>query len=79
MGSPDGSFVANRQLVAALRAAAGQHGAAIFRFHTGPESMFLRALAIIRLKCTFRHDLFSKRTTRLAEAHFQVKFKTFSV
>ena len=57
MGVPDGSFVAHRQLVTAPRAAARQHGAAIFRFHPGPESVSLRALAIIRLKCTFRHGL----------------------
>ena len=27
------------------------HGSAIFRFHPGPESVSLRALAIIGLKC----------------------------
>lgn len=59
MGRPDCSFVADRQLVAALCAAARQHGAAILGFHPGPESMSLRALAIIRLKCTFRHWLSS--------------------
>jgi len=68
MGVPDSSFVADRQLVAAASAAARQHGAAILRFHPGPESVSLRALAIIGLKCTFRHGLsslapnFRKRT-----------------
>lgn len=57
MGVPDSSFVADRQLMAAASAAARQHGAAILRVHTGPESVGLRALAIIRLKCTFRHGL----------------------
>ena len=69
MGVPDSSFVADGQFVAALGAAARQHGAAILRFHPGPESVSLRALAIIRLKCTFRHWLSSSRTTRVAEAH----------
>lgn len=57
MGVPDGSLVADRQLMAAPSATARQHGAAILRFHPGPESVSLRALAIIRLKCTFRHGL----------------------
>jgi len=55
MGVPDSSFVADRQLVAAPSAAARQYGAAILRFHPRPESVRLRALAIIGLKCTFRH------------------------
>jgi len=57
MGVPDSSFVADRQLVAATGPPARQYGAAILRFHPGPESVSLRALAIIRLKCTFRHGL----------------------
>ena len=69
MGVPDSSFVADGQLVAALGATARQHGAAILRFHPGPESVGLCALAIIRLKCTFRHWLSSSRTAQLAEAH----------
>ena len=69
MGIPDSSFVADRQFVAAASAAARQHGPAILRFHPGPESVSLRALAIIGLKCTFRHWLSSSRTTQLAEAH----------
>ena len=64
MGVPDSSFVADRQLMAAPRAASGQYGAAIFRFHPGPESVGLRALAIIGLKCTFRHGLSSSARTR---------------
>jgi hypothetical protein len=59
MGVPDSSFVADRQLMAAPRAAARKHGAAIFGLHPGPESVSLRALAIIGLKCTFRHGLSS--------------------
>jgi hypothetical protein len=59
MGVPDSSFVADRQFMSAPSAAARQHGAAILRFHPGPESMSLRALAIIGLKCTFRHGLSS--------------------
>ena len=59
MGIPDSSFVADRQLMAAARATAREHGAAILRFHPRPESMGLGALAIIGLKCTFRHRLSS--------------------
>jgi hypothetical protein len=65
MGVPDCSFVADRQLVAASSAAAREHSAAILRIHTGTEPVNLRALAIIRLKSTFRHDLSSLG----AEAH----------
>jgi hypothetical protein len=65
MGVPDSSFVADRQLMAAPSAAARQHGAAVLRFHPGPESVSLRALAIIGLKCTFRHGL----SSRGAQAH----------
>lgn len=59
MGVPDSSFVADRQLMAAPSASARQHSAAILGFHPRPESVNLRALAIIGLKCTFRHDLSS--------------------
>ena len=69
MGVPDSSFVADREFMTAPGAAAREHGAAILGFHPGPESVGFRALAIIRLKCTFRHWLSSWRTTRLAEAH----------
>ena len=65
MGVPDSSFVADRQFVTPPCAAAREHGAAILGFHPGSESMILRALAIIRLKCTFRHGLSSLG----AEAH----------
>lgn len=75
MGVPDSSFVADRQLMAAPRAAARQHSAAILRFHPGPESVSLRALAIIGLKCTFRHGL----SSLAREAHLQGKFETFLV
>ena len=58
MGVPDSSFVADRQLMAAPSAAARQHGAAVLRFHPGPESMSLGALTIVRLKRSLGH-LFS--------------------
>lgn len=71
MGVPDSPFVADRQLVAAPGAAARQHGAAILRRHPGPESMSLRALAIIRLKCTFRHGLSSLARRRTYRSNFR--------
>ena len=75
MGIADSSFVADRQLVAAPRATAREHRAAILRFHPGPESVSLGALAIIRLKCTFRHGLSSRAQRRTCRA----KFETFLV
>jgi hypothetical protein len=71
MGVPDSSFVADRQLMAAPSAAARQHGAAILRFHPGTESMSLRALAIIGLKCTFRHGLSSLARRRTCRSIFE--------
>jgi hypothetical protein len=43
------------ELLAAARASAGKHGTAILGFHATTESVRLRAVAIIRLKGTFRH------------------------
>ena len=69
MRVPDGSFIADRQFVAATSPAAREHGAAILGFHARAESMCLGALAIIRLKCAFRHGLFllstARKTTRV--------------
>jgi hypothetical protein len=48
-------FVANRELFAAPGAAAGQYGAPILGFHAAAETVGFRAVAIIRLKSTFRH------------------------
>ena len=48
-------LVAHRELLAASRAAAGKNGTPVLGFHTGTEAMSLGAMAIIRLKSTFRH------------------------
>ena len=48
-------FVADRELFAAPGATAGQYGAPILGLHTAAETVGLRAMAIIRLKSTFRH------------------------
>ena len=48
-------FVADRELLTATGAPAGQYGAPILGFHAAEEPMGLSALAIIRLKSTFRH------------------------
>jgi hypothetical protein len=48
-------FVADREFLAATGAPAGQHGAAILGFHAAKEPMGFSALAVIRLKSTFRH------------------------
>jgi hypothetical protein len=57
IGVPDNSLIADGQLVAALGAAAGEYGPAIFAFHTRPETMSFCALSVVRLKCTFWHNL----------------------
>jgi hypothetical protein len=55
--SRDGAlpFGADREFFAAPRAAAGQDGPAVLGFHAGSEPVRLGAMAIIRLKSTFRH------------------------
>src|SRR5947209_4433494 len=57
VGVPDGSLVAHGKLVAALGAAARENGAAVFTLHARPESVCLRPLAIVWLKCTLWHVL----------------------
>jgi hypothetical protein len=54
----NGLFVTNRELVASACAAARQNGAAVLSTHPFAKSVGLGALAIIRLKCAFRHDCF---------------------
>lgn len=55
--SRDGTlpFGADREFLAASRAAAGKNGAAVLGFHAAPEPVCLGAVAVIRLKSTFRH------------------------
>ena len=55
MRVPDGSFIADRQFVAATSPAAREHGAAILGLHARAKPVLLGALTIIRLKRTFRH------------------------
>ena len=45
----------DRKFLAATGAAASENSTAILGFHTGTEAMSLGAMAIIRLKSTFRH------------------------
>jgi hypothetical protein len=51
----NGPFVADSQLVAALRAPAGQNGAAVLGLHALAEAVSLGPLPVIRLKSTFWH------------------------
>jgi hypothetical protein len=55
--SRDGAlpFGANREFLAAPRAAAGKNGPAVLGFHPGHEPVRLGAVAVVRLKSTFRH------------------------
>jgi len=46
---------ADREFLTATGAATGKDSAAVLGFHTGAEAMGLGAVAIIRLKSTFRH------------------------
>jgi hypothetical protein len=48
-------FVADRELLTPTGASAGQYGAPILGFHAAAETVGLRAMAIVRLKSTFRH------------------------
>src|SRR5438045_2671245 len=63
-GVADSSFVTDRQFMAAPRAATGEHRSSILALHAGAKSVSLGALAIIRLKCAFRHGLFFVSTAR---------------
>src|ERR1700679_1089919 len=49
-------FVADRELLTPTGAPAGQYGAPILGFHAAKEPVGLSALAVIRLKSTFRHS-----------------------
>jgi len=46
---------ANGQFLAAASAAPGQNGASVLGLHTGAKPMRFGAVAIVRLKSTFRH------------------------
>ena len=54
-GVADGLLVAYGQLVTAASPAARQHGPSVLGLHALTKSVDLRALAIVRLKSTFRH------------------------
>src|SRR5688572_19015594 len=67
LGIADVAFVANGQLVAALRPATSQDIAAVLCFHALAEAVSLGSLPVIRLKRTFWHcSTFPERL----EAHF---------
>ena len=51
----NGSFVADGQLMAALRTAARQHGPPVRGLHAHPKAVGLRPVAVVRLKRTFWH------------------------
>jgi hypothetical protein len=55
---------ADGELFAASRATSRKHGPPVFGCHAGQKSMLFGALAVIRLKSTFRH-LGSKLLKRL--------------
>jgi len=48
-------FGADGELFAAPRTAAGKNGTPVLGFHSGQEPVRLGAVAVIRLKSTFRH------------------------
>ena len=68
VGGANGSFIAHRQLVTAARPPACQHGPPVTGLHTLPEAVRFGALAIIRLKCSFRHFLGYSISSEPAEA-----------
>ena len=59
---------ADGQFLAATSATAGENGAAILGLHTGAKPVRFSAMAIIRLKGTFRHFSPSIQYKALAEA-----------
>jgi hypothetical protein len=56
--------------MAAARAAAAEHGAPVLGLHALTETVYFGALAIVRLKCAFRH-LYSFLDARDAAAKAQ--------
>ena len=56
--SANGGFITDRQLVAALGAAAGEDSAAVGSLHANTKAVSFSALAIIGLKGTFGHSRF---------------------
>jgi len=56
VGVADGLFVAYGQLMAAASPAAREYGPAVLGLHSFPEPVRFCALAIIWLKCPFRHS-----------------------
>jgi hypothetical protein len=59
VGVPDGSFVADAELVTATCAAPGKDRPAILALHPRAKAVCFCALAIIRLKRSFWHWIFT--------------------
>src|SRR5260370_44138 len=57
VGVPQGSFVANREFMAALGAAPREHGPPVLGAHAYPKSVGLGPFAVVWLKCAFWHWL----------------------
>ena len=55
LGGADSGLIADSQLVPALRTPASQHRPAVRRLHANTESVRLRALTVVGLKCAFWH------------------------
>jgi hypothetical protein len=69
VGVADGLLVAYGELVTAASPAARQYGPAVLRLHSFPEPVRFGALAIVWLKCPFRHiGLILARNTQSAGA-----------
>jgi hypothetical protein len=66
-------LVADRELLAPTGPSASDHRAAILGRHAGEKAMRFGAVAVIRLKSTFRHlDLSRPQVSRLARASIRV-------
>jgi hypothetical protein len=62
--------------MAAASAAPRQHGPPILSFHSRPKSVCFGALAVIWLKCAFRHlTLLNARNAASAGARLAIKFE----
>ena len=68
-------LVADRELLASTSPSASDHRAAILGGHAGEKTMRFGAVAVVRLKSTFRHlDLSRPQVSLLARASIRFRY-----
>ena len=79
VGVPQGSFVANREFMAALGAAPREHGPPVLGTHAYPKSMRFCPFAVVWLKCAFWHSILRPgQMTRNVELNLKYSVSGFS-